>query len=58
MMNSRCANPVTGEKVGLKYLKNHLKTCYSEGTRKLEKRSIKPLEAGRQYRRRNVLTAV
>jgi hypothetical protein len=58
MIGSRCANPVTREKGGLKYLKNHLKTFYSEGTRKLEQRSIKPIEAGRQYRRRNVLTAV
>jgi len=30
----------TREKGGLKYLKNHLKTCYSEGTRELEQRSV------------------
>jgi predicted esterase YcpF (UPF0227 family) len=40
MISSSCANPATREKGGLKYLKNHLKTCYSEGTRELEQRSI------------------
>jgi predicted esterase YcpF (UPF0227 family) len=39
-ISSRCANPVTKEKKGLIYLKNRLKTYYSEETTELEQRSI------------------